>query len=71
MMTERRSLSGWFNWSSWFTGRSRRAAAKRKAEDFADYGTAFGLDMSLDHQSESANRPTAEPAPSRDPASKR
>jgi hypothetical protein len=71
MMTERRSLSGWFNWSSWFSSRSRRAAERRKAEDFADYGTAFGLDMSLDHQSESATRPAADPTPTKAPASKR
>lgn len=71
MMTERRSLSGWFNWSSWFSSRSRRAAALRKAEDFADYGTAFGLDMSLDHQNESALRPATEPTPTKAPPGKR
>jgi hypothetical protein len=71
MMTKRRTLSSWFHWSTWFAGRSRRAAARRKAEDFADYGTAFGLDMSMDPQRESTARPAAQPAPAKAPSTKR
>jgi hypothetical protein len=73
MMTERRTLSGWFHfqWPSWFSARSRRAAARRKAEDFADHGTAFGLDMSMDHQSLSATRPAADTPPAKAPHTRR
>lgn len=71
MMAERRTLSSWFHWSTWFAGRSRRAAERRKAEDFADYGTAFGLDMSMDPQGESATRPAAQPTPTKAPSAKR
>ncbi len=71
MMAERRTLSSWFHWSTWFAGRSQRAAARRKAEDFADYGTAFGLDMSMDPLGESATRPAARPAPAKAPTGKR
>lgn len=71
MMAERRTLSSWFHWSTWFAGRSRRAAARRKAEDFADYGTAFGLDMSMDPKSESTPPPAAHPAPAKAPSAKR
>ncbi len=71
MMAERRTLSSWFHWSTWFAGRSRRAAERRKAEDFADYGTAFGLDMSMDSQDKSAPRPSAHPTPAKAPSQKR
>jgi len=71
MMAERRTLSSWFHWSTWFAGRSQRAAARRKAEDFADYGTAFGLDMSMDPQGASATRPAAHPEPAKAPSAKR
>ncbi|MEY4907226.1 MAG: hypothetical protein RL260_944 [Pseudomonadota bacterium] len=71
MMAERRTLSSWFHWSTWFTGRSRRAAERRKAEDFADYGTAFGLDMSMDPQDKSVPRPSAHPTPAKAPSQKR
>lgn len=40
----------WTRWMRWF---SRRRRAARHSHDFADYGTAFGLDMSL------AAQPTA------------
>ena len=46
MTTARRSLPSWLSWSSWFSNRSLRAAQRQKSRDFADYGTAFGLDMS-------------------------
>jgi len=71
MTAERRTLRSWFQWSTWFAGRSRRAAARRKAEDFADYGTAFGLDMSMDPQSESSARPATHPAPAKAPSTRR
>jgi hypothetical protein len=73
MMTERRTLRGWFhfNWSSWFSGRSQRAADRRKAADFADYGTAFGLDMSMDPHADRAIRPATQPMPAKAPTSKR
>jgi hypothetical protein len=71
MMAERRTLSSWFHWSTWFAGRTQREADRRKAEDCADYGTAFGLDMSMDPQGDSASRPSAQPTPAKAPAAPR
>lgn len=71
MMAERRTLSSWFPWTHWFSDRSRRKAERRKAEDFADYGTAFGLDLSMDPKGESPDRPSAQPTPVKAPTSKR
>ena len=72
MMAERRTLSSWFHWSTWFSGRSRREAEQRKAEDFADYGTAFGLDLSMDpQQSASTPRPATQPTPAKAPTARR
>lgn len=34
----------WANWMHWFSLRPRKP---RGEHDFADYGTAFGLDMSM------------------------
>jgi hypothetical protein len=34
----------WANWMRWF---SLRRSKPRGEHDFADYGTAFGLDMSM------------------------
>ncbi|WP_173807527.1 hypothetical protein [Sphaerotilus uruguayifluvii] len=47
MTTMKRSLSSWLSWSSWMPGRTRQAPERRRSEDCADYGTAFGLDMSF------------------------
>ena len=71
MMAERRTLGSWFPWTTWFSDRSRRKAERRKAEDFADYGTAFGLDLSLDPKAEPADRPATQPTPTKAPAQKR
>jgi hypothetical protein len=71
MMAERRTLGSWFHWTTWFSGRSKRAAARHKADDFADYGTAFGLDLSMDPQGTPSARPAAQPTPTKAPAAKR
>lgn len=36
----------WANWFRWLTMRPR-TTARRRSLDFADHGTAFGLDLSL------------------------
>lgn len=74
MMAERRTFSSWFRWPTWFAARSRRAAERRKAEDFADYGTAFGLDLSMDPKTDATartTRPAANPTPTKGPVDKR
>ena len=71
MVTVRRSLTSWLSWPNWLAGRATRAAQRRKANDFADYGTAFGLDMSMAPQRESTARPAAHPAPAKAPSTKR
>ncbi|WP_294001434.1 hypothetical protein [Sphaerotilus sp.] len=71
MTTERRTLHSWFHWSTWFAGRTQRAAAQQKAADFADYGTAFGLDLSLDPKAGSTPRPAAQPTPTKAPNTRR
>lgn len=35
---------GWARWLTWW----HRPAARPKGRDFGDYGTAFGLDLSLE-----------------------
>ena len=47
MTTMKRSLSSWLSWASWKSGRARSAPERHRSEDCADYGTAFGLDMSF------------------------
>ena len=72
MMAERRTLGSWFHWSTWFGDRAQREAERRKADDFADYGTAFGLDLSMDPQpSASAPRPATQPTPAKAPTERR
>lgn len=71
MIAERRTLSSWFHWTTWFSDRSRRKAERRKAEDFADYGTAFGLDLSMDPTAKPSDRPSAQPTPTKAPSNKR
>lgn len=71
MTAERRTLSSWFHWSTWFAGRASQAAARRKANDFADYGTAFGLDLSMDTQQNPSTRPAAQAEPAKAPGQKR
>jgi len=34
-------------WTSWFRLWGAKRPARNKLDDFADYGTAFGLDLSL------------------------
>ncbi len=58
MTTMKRSLTRWLNWPAWGSGRPRAARERRPSEDCADYGTAFGLDMSIESQNH------AEPAAS-------
>lgn len=50
----------WANWKNWL-GTYRRPA--HRGRDFADYGTAFGLDMSLSAATtaEAASTATAQP----------
>lgn len=45
----------WPQWLRWWRRAPRRAAT----DDFADYGTAFGLDLSLEHERRKQSR-TAE-----------
>ncbi len=45
------SRSGWTRWIRWWP---RRATA-RPEPDFADLGTAFGLDMSLENAGQPSN----------------
>lgn len=52
------SLHSWARWLDLFRRPARRRSARR-TPDFADYGTAFGLDLSL---SNPATRPS-EPLP--------
>ncbi|MDP4302862.1 hypothetical protein [Leptothrix discophora] len=43
-------MSAWMAWTRWFKRKGSVTTAsgrKRRVPDFADYGTAFGLDMSL------------------------
>jgi hypothetical protein len=43
-------MRAWMVWTRWFKRKDtvRTAAGrKRRVPDFADYGTAFGLDMSM------------------------
>lgn len=49
----------WVKWLRWWRRAPRRAAA----DDFADYGTAFGLDLSLEHErrKQSSNAAAGEP----------
>lgn len=37
---------GWARWLTWW----HRPAVRAKGPDFGDYGTAFGLDLSLEDQ---------------------
>ena len=53
MTTMKRSLTRWLNWPAWGSGRPRAAQEHRPSEDCADYGTAFGLDMSIESQDRS------------------
>ncbi|ACB33217.1 hypothetical protein Lcho_0945 [Leptothrix cholodnii SP-6] len=55
-------MSTLFSWSRWlgFFGRKakpvkagKRPAVRKHPQDFADYGTAFGLEMSLTNQAAS------------------
>lgn len=52
----------WAKWLRWW----RRTPQRRTPNDFADYGTAFGLDLSLEHERrQQAMTPTStEPSPS-------
>ena len=50
MTTMKRSLTSWLSWPSWKSCRARSAPERRRSEDCADYGTAFGLDMSFGPQ---------------------
>jgi hypothetical protein len=45
-------MSAWMAWTQWFKRKDRNtvktaSGRKRRVPDFADYGTAFGLDLSL------------------------
>lgn len=43
-------MSAWMTWTNWFKRRktvTTAAGRKRRVPDFADYGTAFGLDLSM------------------------
>lgn len=43
-------MNVWMAWTAWFKrpgSRKARRSARRIPRDFADYGTAFGLDLSL------------------------
>ena len=51
----------WTTWLRWFH-RSRRS--RRSTPDFADYGTAFGLDMSMATESSPMPLVSAAPIPS-------
>jgi hypothetical protein len=50
----------WTVWLRWW----RRPAARAHADDFGDFGTAFGLDLSLEHQRRQPNgsSPATSPA---------
>jgi hypothetical protein len=63
MVTVRRSLM------NWLAGRATRAAQRKKATDFADYGTAFGLDMSMGAQTDQPSQlvPAQPPASTGEP----
>ena len=65
MTTMKRSLTSWLSWPSWKSGRARPAPERRRSEDCADYGTAFGLDMSIGAQADQASpsTPAQPPAP--------
>jgi hypothetical protein len=60
-------MSTLFSWSNWLrllgrkpapaktpTKTVKRAVTRKRQPDFADYGTAFGLDMSLSNQQPAA-----------------
>ncbi len=43
-------MRAWMAWTRWFKRKDTvktAAGRKRRVPDFADYGTAFGLDMSM------------------------
>ncbi len=43
-------MRAWMAWTQWFKRKDTvktAAGRKRRVPDFADYGTAFGLDMSM------------------------
>lgn len=65
-------MSTLFSWSTWtrLFGRKatpvkaiKRPVTRKQQQDFADYGTAFGLEMSLSHQAsvEQLETPVASP----------
>lgn len=70
MVTVRRSLTSWLSWPNWLAGRATRAAQRKKANDFADYGTAFGLDMSIGAQADQPSQaaPAQPPVPAGEPS---
>lgn len=47
-------------WTRWFRLWGPKRPAVRRVDDFADYGTAFGLDMSL--AASQSDMPAAMPA---------
>jgi len=51
----------WTKWLRWWRRAPRRAAT----DDFADYGTAFGLDLSLEHERRKQSRTALPAEPSR------
>ncbi|MEY8879291.1 MAG: hypothetical protein AB9M60_22455 [Leptothrix sp. (in: b-proteobacteria)] len=64
-------MRAWFSWAilrqrfvrdTPEARRARRAVDPAHTQDFADYGTAFGLDMSIGGLTPLANHATAEPA---------
>lgn len=69
MMAARTPWTRWFHWTGLFARRDE-ARAGRRAHDFADLGTAFGLDMSLSSPPEAApaSQDTASGAAARPPA---
>jgi hypothetical protein len=43
-------MRAWMAWTNWFKRKETvktAAGRKRRVPDFADYGTAFGLDLSM------------------------
>lgn len=48
-----------FSWAGWLTLLSRKkpaTKARKRQQDFADYGTAFGLDLSLTSQAQAMTK---------------
>lgn len=54
----------WMKWLGWW----KRPPARPRADDFGDFGTAFGLDLSLEHQRRTPEAPTTPPASMQNPS---